>query len=144
MPTKKQRRRRAKELRHEWEEVFVDETGREIAPDEVDEIDEPQAGNGKNTARGRGTGREPRTRGGRRIEPPSWRRVAKRAALFAPVMLIFITLIDPGGTLVLHVAQTLQLMLLFIPFSYAVDALAYRASRRRLSQAEAAAGARRR
>ncbi|MER3412157.1 MAG: hypothetical protein C4305_07605, partial [Thermoleophilia bacterium] len=35
MATKKQRRRRAKERRHEWEYVLVDEEGREIAVEDA-------------------------------------------------------------------------------------------------------------
>src|ERR687891_356491 len=38
VPTRKQRRRRQKELRHEWEEVYVDAEGRELAPEEVEEL----------------------------------------------------------------------------------------------------------
>src|SRR5688572_18838466 len=74
MPTRKQRRRRAKERRHEYEYVYVevDEEGREVEVEvEGDELEE----------RTRSNGRAPRpvTRSGRVVEPPSWRRVAKRA-----------------------------------------------------------------
>ncbi|MDF2749544.1 MAG: hypothetical protein K0T00_719, partial [Gaiellaceae bacterium] len=35
MPSKKQRRRREKLKRHQWEEVYVDEEGRELDPEEA-------------------------------------------------------------------------------------------------------------
>ena len=38
MPSKKQRRRREKLKRHEWEEVYVDEEGRELDPEEAEAL----------------------------------------------------------------------------------------------------------
>jgi len=98
MPTRKQRRRREKDLRHEWEEVYVDEEGRELAPDEVEEL--APAAAARNGAAPRHKTKESRSqparqaRGGRTVQPPSWRRVFKRTAIFAPLMYVFITLID--------------------------------------------------
>ena len=43
MPSRKQRKRRAKDRRHEWEYVYVDETGEEVEAPE----DEPISQNGK-------------------------------------------------------------------------------------------------
>jgi hypothetical protein len=129
MPTRKQRRRRDKERRHEWEEVYVDEEGRELAPDEAELL--AQAG-----GRGRENGHRPaagRAGAGRKVvEPPSWRRVAKRALIFAPFMFLVITFLDSETTLLARALYTGQLMLLFIPFSYVVDSFAYRMYRRRV------------
>jgi hypothetical protein len=135
VPTRKQRRRREKERRHEWEEVYVDETGREIEPDEVDEV--------RREPRGRENGRRAASRRSRRtVDPPSWRRVGKRALVFAPFMFIVITLLDPKTSLAAHVLYTLQLMVLFIPFSFLVDTVSYRVQRKRLEQAEPTRSAR--
>jgi hypothetical protein len=131
VPTRKQRRRRQKERRHEWEEVYVDESGREIDPDEVEQIT-PQT-------RTRENGRRPaqaRTRGARTVEPPSWRRVAKRGLIFAPFMFIVISVLDPSTGIPARVLYTLQLILLFVPFSYLVDTVSYRVYQKRAQQPE--------
>ena len=136
MPTRKQRRRRAKDRRHEWEEVYVDEEGREVAPDEVDEVREVER---------RRDGRRPTaSRGGRArtIEPPSWRRVGRRALIFAPLMFVVIWFLEPDSSPLLRALSTLQLMVLFIPFSYLVDVLTYRTYRKRLERVEGGTAAR--
>jgi len=129
MPSKKQRRRRAKELRHEWEEVYVDAEGRELAPEEVEElapaVAAKAAARGRTKAAARPQQAQPR-RTGRTVQPPSWRRVAKRAAIFAPLMYVFITLTNRGTNPYYALLITLQLILLFVPFSYLMDRLTYR------------------
>jgi hypothetical protein len=121
---KKQQRRREKERRHEYEEVWVDHEGNELAPDEVEEIvpaaAKATATSTKKSAPGRG-------RSGRVPPPPSWRRVGKRAAIFAPLM--FVTVYVIGGsklTLTGKLFQTAVLLLFFVPFSYAMDSIQYR------------------
>jgi hypothetical protein len=133
MPTRKQRRRRQKELRHEWEEVYLDAEGRELAPEEVEEIlpelapkQQPRkasAGSSRPAAR--------TTRGTRAIQPPSWRRVLKRGAIFAPLMYVFIAITNRNGSLLTHVAITVQLLVIFLPFSYLMDTLTYRLWKKR-------------
>ena len=59
MPTRKQRRRRAKELRHEY--VWEDEEGNELDPDEVPTPEEPTSGARRRAPRGvRGASRNRR------------------------------------------------------------------------------------
>jgi hypothetical protein len=122
MPTRKQRRRRAKERRHEYEYVYVDEEGREVDV-EGDEVEEKSRRNGRAP--------RPVTRGGRVIEPPSWSRIGKRGLLFAPLMFLTITLIDRGTSLSVRLINTLMLLAFFLPFSYLMDRMLYRASVRR-------------
>ena len=130
MPTRKQRRRRQKDLRHEWEEVYVDDEGRELAPEEVEEI--APAAAAKNGAPPRTKAKASRSqpaqkgRAGRTVQPPSWRRVAKRTAIFAPLMYVFITLMDRSISPAAALLFTLQLILLFAPFSYLMDKFTYR------------------
>jgi hypothetical protein len=121
MPTRKQRRRRAKERRHEYEYVYVDDEGREveIAPEEQEE------------KRSDGRAARPVGRGGRTIEPPSWRRVAKRGLLFAPLMFLTITLIDSDISLAVRITNTVMLLAFFLPFSYLMDRMLYRTQLRR-------------
>jgi hypothetical protein len=132
MATKKQRRRRQKDRRHEWEFVYVDDEGAEV------EVEEPEparprrveAGAGKAVAKG---GKRSPARAGRRVDPPSWRKVGKRGLIFAPLMLIVVYLLqgkskDPT----VAVYQTVVLMAFFIPFSYLMDTMMYRAFRKRM------------
>jgi hypothetical protein len=129
VPTKKQRRRRAKDRRHEYEYVYVDDEGREV--EVAGEPGSPAAGK-------RDGARSPRrAASGRTLQPPSWRRVGKRALIFAPLMFLTVTLLAPDDTsLVTNLAQTLFLLLIFLPFSYVMDAMTYRIWRRRTGQTD--------
>ena len=93
MPTRKQRKRRAKERRHDYEYVYVDDEGREV------EVDEPVA-----RAAPSRNGRPVTGRGGRKIDPPSWSKVGKRALIFAPLMFFTIRFLGKGEPLVGSVA----------------------------------------
>ncbi|HVN60536.1 MAG TPA: hypothetical protein VMT59_04690 [Gaiellaceae bacterium] len=132
MATKKQQRRRQKERRHEYEEVWVDAEGKELAPEEVEQV-VPEAA-AKATASPKKSAPS-RGRSGRVPPPPSWRRVGKRAAIFAPLM--FVTVYIIGGaklTLAGKLFQTAVLLLFFIPFSYAMDSIQYRNYQKRQGQ----------
>lgn len=122
MPNRKQRRRRAKERRHEWEEVWVDEEGNEIEPPSDDEA--PRA-----TAKRSASA--PRQSGMRNVQPPSWRRVAKRGLIFAPLMFLTVSFLSSELSLVQKIGNTVFLLAFFLPFSYAMDALMYRMFLRR-------------
>ncbi|HZR93330.1 MAG TPA: hypothetical protein VFA44_13095 [Gaiellaceae bacterium] len=127
MATKKQRRRREKERRHEYETVYVDETGREI---EVDEPDRPRKAPEERRER-----KQPAQAGQRTIEPPSWSRVLRRASMFAPIMLVVLYLLRPkNGSSVALAIQALVLVILLVPFMYAVDSMAYRSYQRRMAK----------
>jgi hypothetical protein len=130
VPTKKQRRRRAKGRRHEYEYVYVDEEGRE-----VDVEDEPEGAAGK-PARRETAKASRRSGSGRTIQPPSWRRVGKRALIFAPLLFVTVTLLAPDdATLATNVLQTVFLLLVFLPFSYVMDSMTYRIWRKRTQRA---------
>ena len=127
MPSKKQRRRQQKLKRHEWEEVYVDEEGRELDPEEAEQLLQP--------AKAARTKAQPPDRGRRVVEPPSWRRTLKRGALFFPLMLIVVFFL--GGSEVSTAAkiiQTVTLMAFFLPFSYVMDSLVWRSYQRRLTR----------
>jgi hypothetical protein len=134
MPTRKQRRRRAKERRHEYEYVYVDEEGREVEAD-PEEIEQEQRRNGDSRAK-------PVTRGGRRIDPPSWRKVGRRALIFAPLMFVAITLIGRELTMAQRLTQTMLMLAFFLPFSYLTDRMLYRSSLRRAAAGKAKPGGR--
>jgi hypothetical protein len=124
VPSRKQRRRRAKERRHEYEYVYVDEEGREV---EV----EPEASKAPER-KDRRPGRAGAA--GRVIEPPSWRRVGRRALIFGPLMFITIRLLERGEPILESLLRTIFLLLIFLPFSYVMDAVMYRTYQRRMSR----------
>jgi hypothetical protein len=114
--TKKQRRRRAKEHRHDY--VWVD--------DEGNEIDAPEETAGKSASRTRSGGRNP--------QAPSWQRTLKRGAIFAPIMFATVLLLSPGLPLSQKIANTLLIVAIFVPFSYYLDRLFYRSAQRRAAR----------
>jgi hypothetical protein len=118
MPSRKQRRRRAKERRHEWEEVWVDDEGNEVEPPPEEET--------SGRAEKRATAPARRQSGTRTVQPPSWRRVGKRALIFAPLMFLTVSFLSSDLTIIQKLFQTSFLLAFFLPFSYAMDALMYR------------------
>jgi hypothetical protein len=133
VPSRKQRRRRLKERRHEYEYVYVDEEGREV---DVPEEEKPQAAQQRSKAAA-SSRRGGTTRPGRRIEPPSWNRVGKRALFLAPVMFILINLMGKRLSVAERIFETVLLLLIFLPFSYFMDSLMYRSYLKRTGAAPA-------
>jgi hypothetical protein len=137
VPTRKQRRRQAKERRHEYEYVFVDEEGNEV---EVESEEDAPADKPRATKTGPTSAKKPQSRsrqpaaarGGRKIDPPSWQRVFRRAAIFAPVMLVVIYLLDKNAGAPAILLQLVVLLGLFLPFSYYMDTIMYRQYRKRI------------
>jgi hypothetical protein len=126
MPNRKQRRRRQKLQRHEYEYVVETEEG-EVPLDELEE-DSGQRKNGKT----RQHTAAPLDRRGRPLAAPSLQRVLKRAAIFGPILVVFVYL-TAGNELsaVGVVFNALVLLAFFIPFSYLVDVMVYRMMMRR-------------
>jgi hypothetical protein len=129
VPSRKQRRRREKSRRHEYEYVLVDEAGTELEVVEAEtRTKSTSAGQKRPAQRGRG-------RGIREVQPPSWTRVGRRALIFAPLMFVVVYLL--GGSKVSlagKLAETVFLLAFFLPFSYVMDSIAYRAYRKRLER----------
>jgi hypothetical protein len=142
VPTKKQRRRQQKNRRHEWEYVYVDEEGHEVDVD-PGELRTTKK-DGKDKERPRATGTPPRRtdargRPARQIEPPSWRRVFKRALIFAPIFVVALVLLNRNQSVATSVAPAVFLLVFFIPFSYFTDWLAYRTYQKRIARTETTA-----
>jgi hypothetical protein len=131
MATKKQQRRRQKLKRHEYEEVYVDEEGNVLPPEEAEEL----AVASTSRKAERPAKQRPTTRSGRVLEPPSWRKVLKRGLLFFPLMLITVMLLGRELTLAQQVFQTVVLMGFFLPFSYFMDSMMWRSHQRRIARA---------
>jgi hypothetical protein len=130
MPSKKQIRRQQKLKRHEYEEVYVDETGRELDPSEAEELIAPA----RSAKQARAVKAQPARRGARSIEPASMRRTLRRGLLFFPLMLVVVILLGKDLTLAQQIVQTVVLMAFFLPFSYFMDSMVYRSYQRRLTR----------
>jgi hypothetical protein len=115
MPSRKQRRRREKLQRHEYEYVIETEDGEEIPVERP--VAAPKA-DGKSTARP--------TRGGRAVPKPSMARVVKRTAIFTPIILVVVFWTGGDSTTASKVFTAVTLVAFFIPFSYLVDSIMYR------------------
>jgi hypothetical protein len=134
MPTKKQRRRQQKSRRHEYEYVYVDDEGNEV-PVDPSEL-RAEKDNGKPEPRGRATASTKRapSRAGRTIEPPSWRRAVKRAAIWAPLLIVAMMLINHNVSPLQWVTSAIFLVAFFIPISYFTDSMAYRMYKKRVDR----------
>jgi hypothetical protein len=131
MATQKQRRRRAKEKRHEYELVEIDGEGNEtvVRASEVKPAEggkaKGSAGKGQQLARPRGT-----------PQPPSWSRVFKRGLIFAPIFVAVVLLLGGGKvTLLGALVNALFLLAVFVPFSYWIDRFMWRSFQKRQAKA---------
>ena len=131
MATKKQQRRRQKLKRHEYEEVYVDEEGNELAPEEAEEL--VSAASSRRVERT--PKQRPTSRSGRTIDPPSWRRTLRRTLIFFPLMLAVVFLLSPELSVAAKIINTLVLMGFFVPFSYFMDSMMWRSYQRRVARA---------
>ena len=127
MATQKQRKRRAKEKRHEYDLVEIDGEGNETVLTSTETRPNDPPARVKSGDRGKGAKPKQSASRGRAVQPPSWRRVFRRGLIFAPIMFGTLLLIGGDGvTTIGAVANTVVLMAVFIPFSYFMDRLLYR------------------
>jgi hypothetical protein len=123
MPSRKQRRRREKLQRHEYEYVIETEEGEEVV---VERPEDRADKDGKKPASG------PRDRRGREIPKPSLQRVLRRTAIFGPLILVVVFLTSgKDATTAAKIYTAFVLLAFFIPFSYMVDVFMYRVFQRR-------------
>ncbi|HVS84734.1 MAG TPA: hypothetical protein VHD91_03810 [Gaiellaceae bacterium] len=150
MPTRKQRRRAAKEKRHEYETVWVDSEGNELdAPPEETLASKDEPRNGKAPAakaKSGGGQRAQRTMRTRVPPPPSWNRAIKRAGLLGIV--VFFLFYIAGGRGGNRVFSALGLAVvytaLFIPFTYVIDRFTHQRWQRKADAASGKSSARKR
>jgi hypothetical protein len=127
VPSRKQRRKREKLQRHEYEYVLETEDGEEIP------IEGPRVAEARSEANGKAE-KEPTglvDRRGRPIQKPSLQRVLKRTAIFAPLIAVFIVLTADGLSVAGLIFNVALLLAFFMPFSYMVDMFVYRMLLRR-------------
>jgi len=137
MPTKKQRRRRAKGLRHEYDFVLLDEEGKEVPldPEERRAEREQKAAAKPKPRSGRGT-QTGRARNLREPPQPTWERAFRRGGLMGGLMLVAFIFVFKNGPIGSRVAIGLVYGVAFVPLTYFVDRTAYRAYLRRLERAK--------
>ena len=138
MTNQKQRRRRAKENRHDYDLVYMDEDGVEQPVERDDGPRKPPGRLGRKTTAPKSQKTQPADKGGRRgrvVQPPSWRKVLKRGAIFAPIFFATVMLLGGGKmTIPGAIVQTALLIGVFIPFSYFMDRVVWRQQQKRLNR----------
>ena len=130
MPTRKQRRRREKGHRHEYEYVIVDETGEEVPVEPAElraakEKEKPTA----TVAKGRQPAQAKDRRGRPIREPrvPTWQRAIKMGVLFAVVLFLFTSVVGKKKpSLVSRIGLAAAYAVIGVPFFYWMDRAAYR------------------
>ena len=134
MATQKQRRKRAKEKRHAYDLVEIDSEGNETVLSASDVKAEAPA---RTPAKKRDSGGRTSKLGRGSPQPPTWGRVLKRGAIFAPIFLVTVMLL--GGdrmTIAGALVQTIFLVGVFVPFSYFMDRVVWRSHEKRLARAK--------
>src|SRR6476620_9004408 len=124
MPPRKQRRRRQKDLRHDYEGHEV-----EVDPAELEAATPRRNGKAKATpAKGR-DGKPIRE-----VQPPSWSKVLKRVAFIAPLLFLAFSALNHNQSLAGRLAITAVYTAFFAPFMYLMDRAMYRSYLKRTGQ----------
>jgi hypothetical protein len=135
MPSRKQRRRRQKERRHEYEFVYVDGEGQEVEVDPAELERSDRQGARRNGAKASSKAQGNRNRPARKIDPPSWKRVSKRALFFGPLIFLAFSVLNSKQPVATRLLLALLYTGFFIPFMYLMDRAMYRQYLRRTGQA---------
>jgi len=137
MSSKKQRRRRAKAFRHEYDLVLVDADGNEVPVDPEERRVEREVKDKQRTANAK-PARGKASRGGRspRQPPkPSWDRALRRGGVMGALMLLAFIFLFKSAPLGIRLAWGVFYAAAFVPLTYFVDRTAYRTYLRRLERA---------
>ena len=131
MPTRKQRRRREKEFRHEYETVVVDAEGNEVPFDE-ETAQRERAEKQASRSTQKKTGKQPaRTRQVREVKPQTWERAFKRGGTWGAVLFVVSVVFFKGTSLPVRIISGLLYAIAFIPLTYFIDRMAYKSYLRR-------------
>src|SRR5437868_15287087 len=109
MPTRKQRRRREKTFRHDYDFVTYDEEGNEIEVD-PSQLRPAKEKPEKPAAKARGTG----GRALREPPKPSWQRALKRGGIWGGLMVLVIIVFFKGQSIASRVAVGVLYAVAFI------------------------------
>src|SRR5437899_5183199 len=130
MPTKKQRRRRAKTFRHEYDLVIEDDEGNEVPVDTSERRVEREKRAAAKPARTPSKGRALR-------EPPlpSWNRAFRRGGVMGALMLAAFLFLFKNAPIGIRLAWGLFYAAAFVPLTYFIDRTAYRSYEKRKARA---------
>jgi hypothetical protein len=132
--TRKQRRRREKGKRHEYDVVEIDAEGNETVL-RASELKVAAPPGRVKTPPAKSERSRTGLFGGGKVQPPSWGRVIKRGLIFAPLFLATVLLLGRGKIdLAGGIVQTVLLMAVFVPFSYFMDRLLWRSYQKRAAR----------
>jgi hypothetical protein len=132
MPTRKQRRRRAKDLRHDMRVFEVDAEGNEVP---LAELRTPEDRKPKPAKQPQGKSKSNRPM---RVPPqPSWQRAIRRGGTMGALMLVAFLFVLKSGPLPQRIGIGVFYGLAFIPLTYWIDRTAYRTYQRRLAKQSA-------
>jgi hypothetical protein len=138
MPSKKQRRRREKAFRHEYDLVVLDEDGNETSLDPEERRLAREAKNKRTTAKpARGKSQSSARGGSRPIRVPpqaSWQRALKRGGIMGALMLFAFVFFFKNGSLGGRIAIGVVYAAAFVPLTYWIDRTAYRSYEKRLAK----------
>jgi hypothetical protein len=139
MPSRKQRRRRAKAFRHEYDLVLVDADGNEMPVDPDERRVEREAKDKQRVTKAKPTGSKA-ARGGRAIRQPpqpTWDRALRRGGVMGALMLLAFIFLFKNAPLGIRLAWGVFYAAAFVPLTYFVDRTAYRTYLRRIERAGA-------
>lgn len=134
MPTRKQRRRRDKDFRHDVRVFEIDEEGNEVpiaelrAREEKERPKPDKAPQAKTSRSGRPM---------REVQPPSWQRALKRGGLMGGAMLLVFLVLLKNGPVVQRVGIGVFYAVAFVPLTYWIDRTAYRSYLKRVNRQSA-------
>jgi hypothetical protein len=136
MPSRKQRRRREKSFRHEYDLVLLDEEGNEVELDPEERRAKREEKESTRAAARPATKKQPAgsTRGMREPPQPSWDRALRRGGIMGGLMLLAFMFLFKNAPIGIRFAWGLFYAAAFVPLTYFVDRTAYRSYQRRLAK----------
>jgi hypothetical protein len=129
MPSRKQRQRKIKSKRHQYETVWLDADGNELdeAPSELVEQEEQKKKDKAVATTSKGASQQRGGRATRQPPVPSWNRAFKRAALLGLVVFFLFSLTSKSSNR--YLAALIPAVIytaMFIPLTFFIDRFAYR------------------
>lgn len=131
MPTRKQRRRRQKDFRHDVRVFEVDEEGNEVPIAQLREREEKvKPAPAKQQAK-KGTAR---SRPVREVPAPSWQRAVRRGGLMGVAMMLAMLFLFKNAPIAYRVLWGAIYAVGFVPLTYVIDRTAYRSFQKRAAK----------
>ncbi|MEI8104842.1 MAG: hypothetical protein WCH31_03240 [Actinomycetes bacterium] len=128
MPSRKQRRTRAKSFRHEYVYVDSDDEGNVIELEKLPKAPEKKVAKKKSQPAKRGS------RVTRDPEPPSWRRSVRRAVPMGALMMVIMVFMLKHSPMYVRIGWGVIYTVAFIPMTYWIDGRVYRTFQKRKSK----------